>query len=65
MINTSENKRTAMTPISRTNGLSGAKNPVSSTLNKAKPARIHKKYKNGLRSNTLIAYSLLSWGLIH
>lgn len=62
MINTSENNRIAKTPIRTTNGLSGAKNPVSGTFNKAKPARIHKKNKNGLRSNTLIAYSLLSWG---
>ena len=62
MISTRENKRIARTPIRITSGLSGAKNPVSGTLSKAKPARIHKKYIKGLRSNTLMAYSLLSWG---
>jgi hypothetical protein len=62
MINTRENIRIARTPIRTTNGLRGAQNPVSGTLNKAKPAMTQSKYKKGLRSNTLIAYSLLSWG---
>ncbi|MEH7013733.1 hypothetical protein V7087_23490 [Neobacillus niacini] len=44
----------ARTPIRITNGLSGARNPVSGTLNKAKPAMIQAKYKKGLRSNTLM-----------
>ena len=60
MISTRENKRIARTPIKKTNGLSGAKNPVSGTLNKAKPAMMQAKYKKGFRSNILIAYSLLS-----
>jgi hypothetical protein len=54
MINTKENKRIARTPIITTSGLSGAKIPVNGTFNKAKPAIIQAKYKNGLRSNTLI-----------
>jgi hypothetical protein len=65
MINTKENKRIARTPIMSINGLSGAKIPVNGTLNKAKPAIIQAKYKNGLRSNTLIVFSLLFRGLLN
>jgi hypothetical protein len=54
MINTKENKRIARTPIRITNGLSGARIPVNGTLNKAKPAIIQAKYKNGLWFSTLI-----------
>ena len=57
MIITKENKRMVRTPIRITSGLSGARNPVSGTLNKAKPAMIQDKYKKGLRSNTLMAHS--------
>ncbi len=60
-IKTKENKRIAKIPIRTTSGLSGAKNPVNGTLNKAKPAIIQAKNKNGLRSNKLlIVCSLLS-----
>jgi hypothetical protein len=54
MINTKENKRIARTPIRIMNGLSGARIPVNGTLNKAKPAIIQAKYKNGLWFSTLI-----------
>jgi hypothetical protein len=56
MINTKENKRIARTPIRTTSGPSGARIPVNGTRNKAKPARMQKKYKKGLLSNTLIVF---------
>jgi hypothetical protein len=47
MIRTRENNRIANTPIRMSNGLSGAKNPVRGTRNKAKPAIIQAKYNKG------------------
>jgi hypothetical protein len=65
MINTKENKRIARTPIRTTNGLSVARIPVNGTLNKAKPARMQKKYKKGLLSNTLIVFLTPFRGLLN